>query len=69
MLYLTGLTPDDFAAFGALAVLLLVGKFTRSESRALMAGLISVMLVPVPAALVVVSVLVLVFKVYDVVRA
>lgn len=59
---------SEIQAFGGLLALLVVGMITRRESRALMSGIVAVVLVPDPVSLIVVAVLIVVSRAFDAVK-
>lgn len=59
------LTSLDWQFYGGLFFLWMMAKFTATELRSFAVGLIAVVVVPSPASLYIVGVLVLVFRVFD----
>lgn len=59
------ITAGDWQSIGGLFFLWMIAKFAASESRAFMAALVLVILFPSAAALYIVGLLVLVFKLFD----
>lgn len=59
----------ELQAIAAVMVAVIIAKFTRSETRTLLAVVAVVVMVPSPAAVVAVAVLSLLFKGFDAIRA
>lgn len=62
------LTAGDWQAFGGLFFLWIVTKFVGNEQRTYTIAIVAVILVPSPATLYIVTLLSLVFRMYDIVR-
>jgi hypothetical protein len=63
------LSGVELQAIAAVMVAVIIAKFTRSETRTLLAVVAVVVMVPSPAAVVAVAVLSLLFKGFDAIRA